>query len=108
MAHCNTIFPQMLKPIPRPHWGKLETEPGTGRQARSFTRWRRLVHLLSIQLTARVSLRGGVSSLKAPSIVFRSYLKYCEAVFSLPLEGEFWGPRDIIFTAILRGFMTSR
>jgi hypothetical protein len=64
MAHCNTIFHQMLKLIPRHHFGKLETEHGTGRKARSFTRWSQLVHLLSMQLTARVSLRDGVSSLK--------------------------------------------
>ncbi len=65
MAHCNTIFHQMLKLIPRHHFGKLGTEHGTGRKARSFTRWSQLVHLLSMQLTARVSLRDGVSSLKA-------------------------------------------
>jgi hypothetical protein len=65
MAHCNTIFHQMLKLIPRHHFGKLETEHGTGRKARSFTRWSQMVHLLSMQLTARVSLRDGVSSLKA-------------------------------------------
>jgi hypothetical protein len=65
MAHCNTIFHQMLKLIPRHHFGKLETEHGTGRKARSFTRWSQLVHLLSMQLTARVSLRDGLSSLKA-------------------------------------------
>jgi hypothetical protein len=65
MAHCNTIFHQMLKLIPRHHFGKLETEHGTGRKARSFTRWSQLVHLLSMQLTARVSLRDAVSSLKA-------------------------------------------
>ena len=28
MAHCNTIFHQMLKLIPRYHFGKLETEHG--------------------------------------------------------------------------------
>ena len=65
MAHCNTIFHQMLKLIPRHHLAKLETEHGTGRQARSFTRWSQLVHLLSMQLTARASLRDGVASLKA-------------------------------------------
>ena len=64
MAHCNTIFHQMLNLILRHVLGKLETEHGTGRQARSFTRWSQLVHLLSMQLTARVSLRDGVSSLK--------------------------------------------
>ncbi|MEJ2672982.1 MAG: IS4 family transposase [Deltaproteobacteria bacterium] len=65
MAHCNTIFSQMLKLIPRHHFAKLEAEHGTGRQARSFSRWSQLVHLLSMQLTARVSLRDGVSSLNA-------------------------------------------
>jgi Transposase DDE domain/Domain of unknown function (DUF4372) len=67
MAHCNTIFHQMLKLIPRHHFAKLAAEHGTGRQARSFTRWSQLVHLLSMQLTARASLRDGVASLKARS-----------------------------------------
>ena len=65
MAHCNTIFQQMLKLIPRHHFAKLEVEHGTGRKARSFTRWSQLVHLLSMQLTARASLRDGIASLKA-------------------------------------------
>ena len=65
MAHCNTIFHQMLKLIPRHHLAKLETEHGTGRKARSFSRWSQLVHLLAMQLTARVSLRDGVASLRA-------------------------------------------
>jgi len=65
MAHCNTIFHQMLKLIPRHHFSRLEQDHGTGRQARSFTRWSQLVHLLSMQLTARASLRDGVASLKA-------------------------------------------
>ena len=65
MAHCNTIFHQMLKLIPRHHFAKLEAEHSSGRKARSFTRWSQLVHLLSMQLTARVSLRDGVSSLQA-------------------------------------------
>ena len=65
MAHCNTIFHQMLKLIPRHHFAKLEAEYGTGRQARSFTRWSQLVHLIFMQLTARASLRDGIASLKA-------------------------------------------
>lgn len=65
MAHCNTIFHQMLKLIPRHHFANLEAEHGTGRKARSFTRWSQLVHLLAMQLTARVSLRDCISSLKA-------------------------------------------
>jgi len=64
MAHCNTILHQMRKLIPRHHFARLETEHGTGRKARFFTRWSQLAHLLSMQLTARVSLRDCVSSLK--------------------------------------------
>lgn len=65
MAHCNTIFHQMLKLIPRHDFAKLAAEHGTGRKARSFSRWSQLVHLLSMQLTARASLRDGIASLKA-------------------------------------------
>jgi hypothetical protein len=65
MAHCNTIFQQMLKLFPRHHFSSLEQEHGTGRQARSFTRCNQLVYLVFIQLTARTNLRDGVASLKA-------------------------------------------
>ena len=65
MAHCNTIFHQMLKLIPRHDFAKLEAEHGTGRKTRSFTRWNQLVHLISMQLTARSSLRDGIASLQA-------------------------------------------
>jgi hypothetical protein len=62
MAHCNTIFHQMIKLISRHHFAKLEAEHGTGRKARSFTRWSQLVHFLTMQLTARASLRDGIAS----------------------------------------------
>lgn len=65
MVHCSAIFHQMLKLIPRHDFAQLEAEHGTGRKARSFTPWSQLVHLLSMQLTARASLRDGVTSLKA-------------------------------------------
>jgi putative transposase len=55
----------MLKLIPRHLFAKLEAEHGTGRKARTFNRWSQLVHLLAMQLMARVSLRDCVSSLKA-------------------------------------------
>jgi putative transposase len=55
----------MLKLIPRHHFTKLEAEHGTGRKPRTFPRWSQLVHLLSMQLTARDSLRDGIASLKA-------------------------------------------
>jgi putative transposase len=65
MAHCNTIFGQMLKLIPRHRFAQLEAEHGTGRSARSFTRWNQFVHLLFMQITGRVSLRDGIAGLTA-------------------------------------------
>jgi len=65
MAHCNTILQQMLKLIPRHHFSRLEREHGTGRPARSFSRWHQLVYLIFMQVTSRASLRDGVAALKA-------------------------------------------
>jgi hypothetical protein len=45
MAHCNTILQQMLKLIPRHHFSRLEREHGTGRPARSFSRWHQWVYI---------------------------------------------------------------
>jgi putative transposase len=55
----------MLKLIPRHHFSTLEEHYGTGRAARSFSRWDQFVHLLFMQLTGRVSLRDGIAGLKA-------------------------------------------
>lgn len=65
MAHCNTIFGQMIELIPRHHLPGLEQEYGTGRAARSFSRWDQFVDRLFMQLTGRVSLRDGIAGLKA-------------------------------------------
>ena len=65
MAHCNTIFHQMLKIIPRHEFGLLDKQHGTGRKSRTFSRWNQFVHLIFIQLTARASLRDGVAALSA-------------------------------------------
>jgi|GEM_PF-957334 len=65
MAHCNTSFHQMLQLLSRHNLAKLEKAHGTGRQARSFSRWDQCVHLLYMQLTGRCSLRDGIASLKA-------------------------------------------
>ena len=55
----------MLKLIPRHHFSRLEREHGTGRPARSFSRWHQLVYLIFMQVTSRASLRDGVAALKA-------------------------------------------
>ena len=72
MAHCNTIFHQMLKLIPRHHFAKLEEEHGTGRPARGFSRWSQTVHLL--RPVARSTVADG--NHRRPASFF-------EALFSL-------------------------
>ena len=67
MAHCNTILSQMLKIVPRHVFSTLDKAYGTGRKARKFSRWDQFVHLLSIQLTGRSSLRDGVRSMRSRS-----------------------------------------
>jgi putative transposase len=76
MAHFNTIFGQMLKLIPRHRFSQLEEEHGTGRPARSFSRWDQFVHLLFMQLTGRVSLRDGIAGLTA----------HCKRLYHLGVE----------------------
>ncbi|NIP23647.1 MAG: IS4 family transposase [Phycisphaerae bacterium] len=63
MAHCNTVFHQLLKFIPRHRFADLEKEYGTGRKARKFTRWNQFAALMFMQITARASLRDSVESL---------------------------------------------
>jgi len=63
MAHCNTVFHQLLKFIPRHRFSSLEKEHGTGRKARKFTRWNQFVALMFMQITGRASLRDSVQSL---------------------------------------------
>ncbi len=67
MAHCNAILSQMLKIVPRHVFSTLDKAHGSGRAARKFSRWDQFVHLMSIQLTGRVSLRDGVRSMRSRS-----------------------------------------
>ena len=70
MAHCNTIFHQMLKFIPRHRFEALEGHHSTGRKSRHFSRWNQFVHLMFMQLTGRASLRDGIQSMisRAPNL----------------------------------------
>jgi hypothetical protein len=84
MAHCNTIFHQLLRFIPRHRFGTLEKEHGTGRKARKFTRWNQFVALMFMQITGRVSLRDSVDSLSVRNgFLYHLGLKnVCRSTFS--------------------------
>jgi putative transposase len=84
MAHCNTIFHQLLRFIPRHRFGTLEKQHGTGRKARKFTRWNQFVALMFMQITGRASLRDSVDSLCVRnSFLYHLGLKnVCRSTFS--------------------------
>jgi hypothetical protein len=65
MAHCNTLFHSMLNFIPRHQFAALESQHGTGRKSRKFSRWNQFVHLMFMQLTGRASLRDGIQSMNS-------------------------------------------
>ena len=84
MAHCNTVFHQLLRFIPRHRFGALEKEHGTGRKARKFTRWNQFVALMFMQITGRVSLRDSVDNLSVRNgFLYHLGLKnICRSTFS--------------------------
>lgn len=67
MAHCNTIFAQFLKLIPRHEFETLAKAHHCGRSFRKTSRWSQFVALTMGQLSGRVSLRDLIDNLSAQS-----------------------------------------
>ena len=65
MAHCNTIFAQILKLVPRHEFETLAKQHHTGRSFRTASRWSQFVTLAMGQLSGRNSLRDIVDNLSA-------------------------------------------
>lgn len=65
MAHCNTIFSQILKLIPRHEFETLAKEHHSGRAFRTSSRWSQFVTLAMAQLAGRKSLRDIVENVSA-------------------------------------------
>ena len=65
MAHCNTIFSQILKLIPRHEFETLAKEHHSGRAFRTSSRWSQFVALGMAQLAGRKSLRDIVENISA-------------------------------------------
>ena len=57
MAHCNTIFAQILKLVPRHEFESLAIQHHSGRAFRKASRWSQFTCLVMAQLTGRCSLR---------------------------------------------------
>ena len=65
MAHCNTIFSQILKLVPRHEFETLAKQHHSGRSFRTASRWSQFVTLAMAQLAGRISLRDIVENVSA-------------------------------------------
>ena len=65
MAHCNTIFSQILKLVPRHEFETLAKQHHQGRAFRTASRWSQFVTLAMAQLSGRNSLRDMVENVSA-------------------------------------------
>ncbi len=62
MTHCNTIFSQILKFVPRHEFEALANRHHSGRAFRTASRWSQFVTMAMAQLSGRNSLRDIVNS----------------------------------------------
>ena len=65
MAHCNTIFSQILKLVPRHEFETLAKQHHSGRSFRTASRWSQFVTMAMAQLAGRNSLRDIVENISA-------------------------------------------
>jgi len=65
MAHCNTIFSQILKLVPRHEFETLANQHHSGRSFRTASRWSQFVTMTMAQLAGRNSLRDIVENISA-------------------------------------------
>ena len=65
MAHCNTIFAQILNLVPRHEFESLAKRHHSGRAFRKASRWSQFTCLVMAQLTGRCSLRDIIDSVSS-------------------------------------------
>ena len=65
MPHCNAIFSQILKLVPRHEFETLAKQHHSGRSFRTASRWSQFVTLAMAQLAGRISLRDIVENVSA-------------------------------------------
>ncbi len=67
MAHCNTVFAQLLKLISRHEFEHLAKQHHSGRSFRKASRWSQFTAMLLGQVSGRFSLRDIIDSLQVQS-----------------------------------------
>lgn len=67
MAHCNTVFSQILKIVPRHEFEQLAKQHHSGRTFRTASRWSQFTAMTWGQIAGRYSLRDIVDSIHTQS-----------------------------------------
>lgn len=67
MAHCNTVFSQILNIVSRHEFESLAKQHHCGRSFRKASRWSQFVAMTMAQLSGRFSLRDIVDNMQAQS-----------------------------------------
>ena len=67
MSHCNTVFSQLLKIVPRHEFEQLAKQHHCGRSFRTASRWSQFTAMLLGQLSGRSSLRDIVDNIHVQS-----------------------------------------
>jgi len=67
MSHCNTVFSQILKIVPRHEFEQLANQHHSGRTFRTASRWSQFTAMTWGQIAGRFSLRDIVDSMHAQS-----------------------------------------
>jgi hypothetical protein len=65
MAHCNTVFNQLLRFVPRHEIENLSAKHHRGRRFRTASRWSQFVTMAFAQLSGRCSLRDVIEGLSS-------------------------------------------
>ncbi len=89
MAHCRTVFSQIVRFFPRHEFQALADKHHVGQKFRSFSRWTQFIAMLTAQMTSRSSLRDvvdnfGVQASKFYHLGIRSFsratLARCQSI----------------------------
>ena len=104
MAHCNTIFSQILKFVPRHEFESLAKQHHTGRSFRTASRWSQFVSMAMAQLSGRSSLRDIVESISAQAhrLYHLGSVKLSRSNLSRINDGKPYALYEALFGKLLR------
>ncbi len=103
MAHCNTIFAQILKLVPRHEFETLANQHHSGRSFRTASRWSQFVTMTMAQLAGRNSLRDIIEniSVQAHRLYHLGSVKLSRSNLSRINDGKPYALYEALFGKLL-------